>query len=89
MKQRGCKTVVAIDVGGRSNEEELNYGSSASTWWLFFQRCNPRNSKTVISTENIISHHIIASQHIIPSHDITTTPYHITVSYLIASHIIQ
>ncbi|XP_071839133.1 neuropathy target esterase sws-like isoform X2 [Apostichopus japonicus] len=55
MKHRGCRIVIAVDVGGTEEIEHINYGDSVSSWWLLMKRLSPWCSNTVPDLRTIIT----------------------------------
>ncbi|XP_067877117.1 LOW QUALITY PROTEIN: patatin-like phospholipase domain-containing protein 6 [Heterodontus francisci] len=47
-KNMGAKTVIAIDVGSKDENELCNYGDSLSGWWLLWKRLNPWAEKVKV-----------------------------------------
>lgn len=41
MKDLGCQTIIAVDVGSIDDQDLTNYGDSLSGWWLMFKRYCP------------------------------------------------
>jgi len=41
MKDLGCQTIIAVDVGSIDDTDLTNYGDSLSGWWLMFKRYCP------------------------------------------------
>jgi len=41
MKDLGCQTIIAVDVGSIDDQDMTNYGDSLSGWWLLFKRYCP------------------------------------------------
>ncbi|SCV02640.1 LAMI_0H01442g1_1 [Lachancea mirantina] len=41
MKARGCKTILAVDVGSVDDRTPLRYGDSLNGFWIVFNRWNP------------------------------------------------
>ncbi|XP_071819331.1 patatin-like phospholipase domain-containing protein 7 isoform X2 [Apostichopus japonicus] len=55
MKQTGCKTVIAIDVGGRSEKKLIESGDSVSgTWWIL-NKLNPWRKESVPALVRMIA----------------------------------
>lgn len=54
MRDLGCQTIIAVDVGSLDEIDLTNYGDSLSGWWLLFNRFSPWSEKVRVPDLNEI-----------------------------------